>query len=132
MLRNCSLKRTPYEAARLCGEPSAVMVVVHLLTGILDRSQVVQMIAGSESFWQGFNGELSFGTIYSKGNESMEFNLNSQALYVRERWDALAGFEYTRWRFYFKTNASYFVKIIGNLKWNVFLFMGTGTLGLRQ
>jgi hypothetical protein len=33
----------------------------------IDRSQITEMIATSDRFWQRFNGAVSFGTTYSKG-----------------------------------------------------------------
>jgi putative salt-induced outer membrane protein YdiY len=59
----------------------------------LKRSQIVQMVATSDRFWQRFNGEVSFGTIYSKGNESTQYSLGSEVTYVRERWSAGANYE---------------------------------------
>ena len=59
-----------------------------------DRAQIVQMVATSDSFWQRFNGEVSFGVIYSKGNQSTQYTLTSQTAYVRERWSAIASFEF--------------------------------------
>jgi Protein of unknown function, DUF481 len=58
----------------------------------INRSQIVQMVATSERFWQRFNGEVSFGVIYSKGNQSTQYTLGSQTVYVRERWNAQAHF----------------------------------------
>src|SRR4029453_7282943 len=43
--------------------PMRVQVVEQEKRDTLDRSQVVQMIATSERFWQRFNGEVSFGVI---------------------------------------------------------------------
>jgi len=54
----------------------------------IDQTNVVSMIATSDKFWQRFSGALSFGTIYSKGNQSTQYNLDSQVAYVRERWAA--------------------------------------------
>jgi len=59
----------------------------------LDRSQIVQMIGTSDRFWQRFNGSLSFGVIYSKGNQSTQYSLGSEAAYVRERWTAQGSFD---------------------------------------
>jgi hypothetical protein len=59
---------------------------------VIDRRQVVRMIATSDRFWQRFNGGLSFGVIYSKGNQSTQYNLGSETSYVRERWTAWANF----------------------------------------
>ena len=58
----------------------------------IDRSEIVQMVATSDRFWQRFNGEVSFGVIYSKGNQSTQYSLGSRTAYVRERWTALGGF----------------------------------------
>jgi len=58
----------------------------------INRSQIVQMVATSERFWQRFNGEVSFGVIYSKGNQSTQYSLSSDTSYVRERWSAQASF----------------------------------------
>jgi hypothetical protein len=57
---------------------------------VIDQSQVVQMVQTSENFWQRFNGEISWGIIYSKGNQSTQYSLGSQTAYVRERWSAKA------------------------------------------
>jgi hypothetical protein len=46
-------------------------------TGI-DRSQITEMIATSDKSWQRFNGAVSFGAIYSKGNQSTQYSLGSQ------------------------------------------------------
>jgi putative salt-induced outer membrane protein YdiY len=71
-------------------------VMIQVLTGdkedLLDHSQIVQMVATSERFWQRFNGEVSLGVIYSKGNQSTQYSLGSQTAYVRERWTGLADF----------------------------------------
>jgi len=58
----------------------------------LDQFQITQMIATSNKFWQRFSGSLSFGVIYSKGNQSTQYSLASQTAYVRERWAAGANF----------------------------------------
>jgi hypothetical protein len=58
----------------------------------VDRSQVVRMIATSDRFWQRFNGGIGLGVIYSKGNQSTQYSLSSDASYVRERWIARGSF----------------------------------------
>ncbi len=59
---------------------------------VVDSSQVVRMVATSDKFWQRFNGGMSFGAIYSKGNQSTQYSLNSETEYVRERWTAQTSF----------------------------------------
>jgi hypothetical protein len=62
---------------------------------VVDRSQVVQMVQTSENFWQRFNGQINFGVIYSKGNQSTQYDLGSEAAYLRERWNAKANLSST-------------------------------------
>jgi hypothetical protein len=57
---------------------------------VIDRTQIVKMGETSARFWQRFNGEISWGIIYSKGNQSTQYNLGSQTEYLRERWSAEA------------------------------------------
>jgi len=54
----------------------------------LDKSQIVTMDRTSEKFWQRFNGDVSFGVTFSKGNQSTQYNLGSTLEYPRERWGA--------------------------------------------
>jgi putative salt-induced outer membrane protein YdiY len=72
--------------------PVKIQVLAAEKEDVFDRSQIVQMVATSDKFWQRFNGDVSFGVIYSKGNQSTEYSLGSQTAYVRERWTALADF----------------------------------------
>jgi hypothetical protein len=58
----------------------------------IDRSQIVTMVGTSDRFLERFNGALGLGVIYSKGNQSTQYSLNSDAAYVRERWSAQASF----------------------------------------
>jgi Protein of unknown function, DUF481 len=59
---------------------------------VIDRTQIVKMAETSDRFWQRFNGEISSGIIYSKGNQSTQYNVGSDAAYIRERWNAAASF----------------------------------------
>ena len=59
---------------------------------VLESPQVVSIIETSEQFWRRFNGEVSFGVIYSKGNDSTQYSFGSQTVYLRERWSAAANF----------------------------------------
>jgi hypothetical protein len=55
---------------------------------VLDWSRIVELDQTSENFWRRLNGAINFGTIFSKGNQSAQYNLSSQAEYLRERWSA--------------------------------------------
>ncbi len=60
---------------------------------VIERPRIVQMLVTSENFWQRFNGEISFGAIYAKGNQSTQYSLGSKVEYVRERWRAGASLD---------------------------------------
>ncbi len=81
--------RTPETAS---DRPVKIQVVTAESQQLFDRSQIVEMIATSDRFWQRFNGEVGMGMIYSKGNQSTQYSVTSQTAYVRERWAALADF----------------------------------------
>jgi len=62
---------------------------------VLDSPKIVGMSETSDKFWQRFNGQLNFGVIHSKGNESTQYSLGSQTEYLRERWSAQASLSST-------------------------------------
>jgi hypothetical protein len=59
---------------------------------VVDRQQIVQMIPTSDRWWQRFNGSLSFGVNYAKGNQSTQYNLGSNVEYVRGRWNLVTDY----------------------------------------
>jgi hypothetical protein len=59
---------------------------------VIDSSQIVSMDRTSEKFWQRFNGDISTGLLYSKGNQTTQYNLSSTIEYPRDRWSARASF----------------------------------------
>jgi putative salt-induced outer membrane protein YdiY len=58
---------------------------------VLDSSRIVEVAVTSEKVLQRFTGGLGFGTIYSKGNQSVQYNVSGLAAYPRERWAVQAG-----------------------------------------
>lgn len=80
-------------AESVADRPVKIQVVAGEKEDVFERSEIVQMVATSDRFWQRFNGDVSFGVIYSKGNQSTQYSLGSQTAYVRERWTALAAFD---------------------------------------
>ena len=119
---------TPETAA---GRPAKIQVVETPENEVvIDRPQVVQMVQTSENFWQRFNGEISSGFIYSKGNQSTQFNLGSETEYVRERWNAKANFSSTL-ASSTGTNAStrnaLGLSALRLLPWNNWFYSGLGT-----
>jgi hypothetical protein len=61
----------------------------------IERTQIVKMEETSEKFWQRFNGNINLGVIYSKGNQSTQYDLNSTVQYPREHWSAQASYSST-------------------------------------
>ena len=61
----------------------------------IERRQIVRMVETSEKFLQRFSGDVTWGIIYSKGNESTQYSLASETAYLRERWNAQANFSST-------------------------------------
>jgi hypothetical protein len=57
---------------------------------LIEKTKVVQMTPTSNEFWRRFNGSFSSGLIYSKGNQSTQYQLSSLIEYPRERWGARA------------------------------------------
>jgi putative salt-induced outer membrane protein YdiY len=60
---------------------------------VIEAPQVVRMTATSENFWKRFDGDITLGVIYSKGNQSTQYSLGSTAEYIRQRWGAKAAFD---------------------------------------
>lgn len=54
----------------------------------VEQSQIVDLDQTSDRFWQRFNGQVNSGIMYSKGNQSTQYNLSSSVEYPRERWAA--------------------------------------------
>jgi putative salt-induced outer membrane protein YdiY len=59
------------------------------------QRKVISLGPTSESFWHRFNGAVNSGILYSKGNESVQYDLSSQVSYDRERWSGQGSFNST-------------------------------------
>jgi Protein of unknown function, DUF481 len=78
----------------MAGQPVRIHVVAAPeKQAVIEASRIVRITATSENFWKRFDGEISFGSIYSKGNQSTQYSLGSTTNYIRERWGANAGFD---------------------------------------
>ncbi len=58
----------------------------------VSQQKIIKMGQTSEGFWRRFDGAVNTGLIYSKGNQSVQFNLSSQVAYTRERWSSSLAF----------------------------------------
>jgi hypothetical protein len=82
------------------GTPGARPVKVEVIepsgnTVAIAQPEIVHMDQTSTKFLQRFNGEINFGMIYTKGNQSTQYTLGSEVFYPRERWAAAASFSST-------------------------------------
>jgi hypothetical protein len=69
--------------------PTKIEVLEESTTRVeLDKTHVIHMEETDLSFWRRFNGEVGLNSIYNKGNQSAQYNLNADAAYPRERWSA--------------------------------------------
>jgi hypothetical protein len=56
------------------------------------QKKIIKLSQTSEGFWHRFDGAVNTGFLYSKGNQSVQYNLSSQVAYSRERWSSQASF----------------------------------------
>jgi putative salt-induced outer membrane protein YdiY len=61
----------------------------------IPQRKIISLGPTSDSFWHRFDGAVNTGLLYSKGNESVQFNLSSQVAYYRERWSSQVSFNST-------------------------------------
>lgn len=59
------------------------------------QREIIKLSQTSESFWHRFDGAVNSGIAYSKGNETVQYNLSSQVVYSRERWSSQANYNST-------------------------------------
>jgi hypothetical protein len=95
----------------------------------IEQQQVVRINQTSNRFWQRFNGSIDMGLIYSKGNQSTQYNFGTQVQYPRERWGAGAAFNSTLSgssgaNTSTRNNASVYVRHL--LPWNNWFYTGVG------
>jgi hypothetical protein len=95
----------------------------------IPQPQLIKMNQTAESFWRRFNGTVSTGILYSKGNDTTQYNIASQVEYPRERWSSQVGFNSS---FASSSNASISTRNqvdVGSmrlLRWNNWFYSGTG------
>lgn len=62
---------------------------------VVEQSRIVGVNQIADKFWRRFNGSINSGIIYSKGNQSTQYNLSTAVEYPRERWSAGANYSST-------------------------------------
>jgi Protein of unknown function, DUF481 len=56
------------------------------------QRKIIKLNPIFDSFWRRFDGAVNTGLLYSKDDESTQFNLSSQVVYTRERWSSQVDF----------------------------------------
>jgi Protein of unknown function, DUF481 len=96
----------------------------------IPQVELVKLNTAGDSFWHRFNGAINTGVLYSKGNQSTQYNIGSQLEYRRERWSAEASVN-SSLASSARDNASTRNQIDFNTKrllpWNNWFYSGTGT-----
>ena len=94
------------------------------------QRKIIKLSQTSESFWHRFDGALNTGFLYSKGNESAQFNLSSQLAYTRERWSSQLSFNTS----FASSNGSNLttrnqtdLNTLRLLRWNNWFYAGTAS-----
>jgi Protein of unknown function, DUF481 len=94
------------------------------------QRKIIKLSQTSESFWHRFDGALNTGFLYSKGNESAQFNLSSQLAYTRERWSSQLSFNSS----FASSNGSNLttrnqadLNTLKLLRWNNWFYAGTAS-----
>jgi hypothetical protein len=94
------------------------------------QRKIIKLSQTSEGFWHRFDGAVNTGFLYSKGNESAQYNLSSQVAYTRERWSSQVSFNSS---FASSSGASVTTRnqtditTMRLLRWNNWFYAGSGS-----
>jgi putative salt-induced outer membrane protein YdiY len=94
------------------------------------QPKIIKLSETSEGFWRRFDGAVNTGLLYSKGNESTQYNVSSQVAYNRERWSSELDFNSS---FASSSGASLTTRnqvdlsTLRLLRWNNWFYAGTGS-----
>jgi Protein of unknown function, DUF481 len=78
------------------GRPSEIQILNPADKRVdLDKTQISQMDQTSSNLSERFNGDIGWGVIYSKGNQSTQYSLSSAVNYPRENWAVGASYNST-------------------------------------
>jgi hypothetical protein len=100
---------------------------------VVEQTRIVVVDQIADKFLQRFNGSINSGIIYSKGNQSTQYNLSSDVEYPRERWSAGANYASnlsSNSGSTVSTRNSLGLDYLRLLRWNNWYYTGLG--GFRQ
>jgi len=96
----------------------------------ISQPRIVKLDPTAESVWQRFNGAINTGILYSKGNESAQYNISSQVEYERERWSSELAFNSSLASSSGASNSTrnqINLNTIRLLRWNNWFYAGMGS-----
>jgi hypothetical protein len=96
----------------------------------VEQSQIVRVYQTADGFWRRLNGEINSGILYSKGNQTTQYNLDSSVEYPRERWGAGANLSSSLASSTgdgASTRNSLAINALRLLRWNNWYYSGTTT-----
>jgi hypothetical protein len=94
------------------------------------QRKIIKLTQTSEGFWHRFDGAVNTGFLYSKGNESVQYNIGSQTAYNRERWSSQLNFNSS---FASNSNSNLTTRnqvdlnTLKLLRWNNWFYAGTAS-----
>jgi Protein of unknown function, DUF481 len=96
----------------------------------LSQAQVIKLDQTAETLWHRFNGNISTGIQYSKGNQTTQYNVASMVEYPRERWSGQASvnssFASSSGATSIATRNQGDLSAMRLLRWNQWFYSGTG------
>jgi hypothetical protein len=96
----------------------------------VEQSHIVEVYQTADSFWRRLDGEVNSGIMYSKGNQTTQYNLTSSVEYPRERWSAGANISSSLASSSGdspSTRNSLGIDALRLLRWNNWYYSGLGT-----
>jgi|SRR5579863_258316 len=96
----------------------------------VEQSQIVEVDQTADRFWQRLNGAINSGIMYSKGNQTTQYNLTSSVEYPQERWSAGANISSSlasSSRDSPSTRNSLAIDALRLLRWNNWYYAGTSS-----
>jgi hypothetical protein len=75
------------------GRPVGIQIAaVNAKEVSVPSGEIISVARTSQKFWERFDGAITTGLLYSKGNQSAQYSVESDVEYQRERWLAQAGY----------------------------------------
>lgn len=80
---------TLHTAEGLAGRPMQIQILESAgQAEEVAQSQIVKVYQTADGFWRRLNGDVNSGIMYSKGNQTTQYNVSSSVEYPGERWAA--------------------------------------------